>query len=93
MQYRLDVRPWRLADFGPTCWYQQTSPASHFTHGLTCSRLTDNGRITLADHLLIRTEHGTRSEQPLASADEVLRAYREHFGIALDRVPTVRSFA
>ncbi len=56
VQYRLDVRPWRLADFGPTCWYQQTSPASHFTQGLTCSRLTESGRITLADHLLIRTD-------------------------------------
>ena len=93
VQYRLDVRPWRLADFGPTCWYQQTSPASHFTQGLTCSRLTESGRITLADHLLIRTERGTRTEQQLTSDDEVLRAYREHFGIALDRVPTLRSFA
>ena len=93
VQYRLDVRPWRLADFGPTCWYQQTSPASHFTQGLTCSRLTESGRITLADHLLIRTERGTRTEEQLTTDDEVLRAYREHFGIALDRVPNLRSFA
>jgi N-hydroxyarylamine O-acetyltransferase len=35
-QYRAEARPRELADFGPTCWYQQTSPDSHFTHSLTC---------------------------------------------------------
>ena len=30
-QYRLDPRPYRLADFVPTCWWQATSPDSHFT--------------------------------------------------------------
>ncbi len=91
-QYRLDVRPRRLADFGPTCWYQQTAPDSHFTQGLTCSRLTADGRITLAGTLLIRTVAGERSEELLDGDAAVLRAYREHFGIVLDRVPVAKTF-
>jgi N-hydroxyarylamine O-acetyltransferase len=30
-QYRIEMRPRTLADFEPTCWWHQTSPASHFT--------------------------------------------------------------
>jgi N-hydroxyarylamine O-acetyltransferase len=28
--YRVDPRPYTLHDFAPTCWWQQTSPGSHF---------------------------------------------------------------
>ena len=30
-QYRIELRERSLADFLPTCWWQQTSPSSHFT--------------------------------------------------------------
>jgi N-hydroxyarylamine O-acetyltransferase len=86
-QYRIELRERELADFGPTCWWQQTSPDSHFTAGTICSRLTEDGRISISGHSLIRTSGGSRSEQTLASG-EVLAAYREHFGISLDRVPS-----
>ncbi|MEU8927122.1 arylamine N-acetyltransferase [Kitasatospora sp. NPDC048545] len=87
-QYRLDPRPYPLADFAPTCWWQSTSPDSHFTRSTTCSVLTeDGGRTTLSVTRLIRTApDGTRSERQLTAA-ETLTAYREHFGIALDRLP------
>jgi N-hydroxyarylamine O-acetyltransferase len=39
-QYRIERRARSLADFGPTCWWQQTSPESHFTQSTICSRLT-----------------------------------------------------
>lgn len=86
-QYRIEQRPRVLADFVPTCWWQQTSPQSHFTRSTVCSRLTGDGRISLSGRTLIRTSGGTRTEQPLGTDDAVLAAYREHFGIALDRVP------
>ncbi|OLF10413.1 arylamine N-acetyltransferase family protein [Actinophytocola xanthii] len=86
-RYRVEPRARRLADFGPTCWWQQTSPDSHFTHGPTCSLPTANGRITLAGTRLIRTVGGTRTETRLTDEDQVLAAYREHFGIVLDRTP------
>lgn len=88
-QYRLETRPRTLADFAPTCWWQQTSPESHFTRSLTCSRLTGDGRITLSGNRLIRTVDGNRKEERLGSDAEVLAAYQRHFGITLDRVPSV----
>ncbi len=89
-QYRIERRERSLADFVPTCWWQQTSPDSHFTQNTICSRLTDDGRISLSGNTLIRTSGGSRTEEQLPSGDAVLAAYREHFGIALDRVPTAR---
>lgn len=89
-QYRLEARPRVLADFEPTCWWHQTSPRSHFTRSLTCSMPTGTGRITLSDRRLIRTGPGARQEELLGSDVDVLAAYRKHFGIVLDRVPSLR---
>jgi N-hydroxyarylamine O-acetyltransferase len=88
VQYLVETRPRVLADFDPTCWWQQTRPGSHFRAGPVCSRLTSSGgMITIADHLLIRTEGGERMETTLASDADVLSAYRKHFGMTLERVP------
>lgn len=88
-QYRLEPRPRQLADCVPTCWWQQTSPGSHFTQSLTCSLPTTDGRVTLSGDRLIRTVNGERHEQTLAGDGDVLAAYRDHFGISLDRLPSV----
>ncbi len=85
-QYRVEARSRALADFTPNCWWQQTSPDSHFIKGPTCSRPTAEGRITLAGNRLIRTAGDTRSETELSDQD-ALAAYREHFGIVLTRLP------
>lgn len=92
-QYRIERRPRTLLDFEPTCWWQQTSPRSHFTQSLVCSLLTETGRVTLSDGTLIETTGPERHERVLASDAEVLDAYRTLFGIELDRVPSLRSFA
>jgi N-hydroxyarylamine O-acetyltransferase len=86
-QYRLEPRARSLSDFLPTCWYQQTSPRSHFTQGTICSLLTQDGRISLAGRTLIRTTADGRDEQQLSSDDGLLAAYRDHFAISIDRVP------
>src|SRR5215510_13923148 len=88
-QYRVERRSRSLIDFVPTCWWQQTSPASHFTQNTICSRLTEDGRVSLSGRTLITTTDGNRTELELRSDGAVLAAYQEHFGIALDRVPTV----
>ena len=88
-QYRIERRERALADFVPTCWWQQTSPDSHFTWSTICSRLTDEGRISLSGRTLIRTSGGARAEQDLGPDGAVLAAYLEHFGIVLDQVPAV----
>jgi N-hydroxyarylamine O-acetyltransferase len=40
-QYRVETRPRRIADFVPTCWWQQTSPESHFRKSLVCTLPVD----------------------------------------------------
>ncbi|MGH3760797.1 arylamine N-acetyltransferase family protein [Actinophytocola sp.] len=86
-QYRAESRPRELADFAPTCWWQQTSPDSHFTRSLTCSRQTPEGRVTLTGDRLITTVAGERTESALSGDDAVRQAYRSHFGFELDRLP------
>ncbi|HYY18898.1 MAG TPA: arylamine N-acetyltransferase, partial [Streptosporangiaceae bacterium] len=88
-QYRIERRVRSLSDFGPTCWWQQSSPESHFTHSTICSRLTEAGRITLSGDTLITTAGGTRHEDRLPTDEAILAAYRDHFGVNLDRVPQV----
>jgi N-hydroxyarylamine O-acetyltransferase len=87
-QYRLELRERVLDDFVPTCWWHQTSPRSRFTRSLICSRLTDEGRITISGRSLIRTAGEQRIEENLPDDPAVLAAYRVHFGIDLDRVPS-----
>lgn len=89
-RFRVDQRPRALADFEAGAWYHRTSPASGFTRSLVCSRLTEDGRITLTGRKLVTTVHGERTEQELGDDADVLAAYREHFGVELDRVPEVR---
>ncbi len=90
-QYRVEAHPRVLADFRAMCWYQQTSPLSHFTHSVVCTMQTTEGRITLSGDRLIHTDTvGHRRETVLTSDLQILQAYREHFGIGLDRLPRVR---
>ena len=86
-QYRVEARPRTLADFEPTCWWHQTSPRSHFTHGPVCSRLTETGRVTLSDRTLVQTTGDRHQEHTLTDDAEILAAYRTWFGIVLQRVP------
>ncbi|MFI8187553.1 arylamine N-acetyltransferase [Streptomyces sp. NPDC085946] len=91
-QYRLEVRPRVLGDFVAGAWWHTTSPASHFTRSLVCSRVTeDGGRVTLAGRrLTVTAADGTRREEELGTDEEVRSVYRDRFGIELDRVPVVR---
>jgi N-hydroxyarylamine O-acetyltransferase len=86
-QYRIETRERSLADFVPTCWWQQTSPLSHFTRSTICSRLTPGGRVSISGRMLIQTQGGTRTEQQLDTDDALLAAYQDRFGIVLNRVP------
>jgi N-hydroxyarylamine O-acetyltransferase len=86
-QYRIETRERSLADCVPTCWWQQTSPLSHFTRSTICSRLTLGGRVSISGRMLIQTQDGTRTERQLETDEALLAAYRDHFGIVLSRVP------
>ncbi|MBY8877998.1 arylamine N-acetyltransferase family protein [Actinacidiphila acidipaludis] len=88
-EYRLEQRPRELRDFEATSWWQRTSPRSHFRQSLVCTRLTETGRVTVSGRTLVLTGADGDREQRELAADEVLPAYREHFGIMLDREPVV----
>ncbi|MFF3345252.1 arylamine N-acetyltransferase [Streptomyces sp. NPDC002779] len=90
--YRLERRPRVLGDFVAGAWWHSASPASHFTQSLVCSRVTeDGGRVTLSGRTFKTTgADGGQEERYLATDEEVLTAYRERFGIELERVPAVR---
>ncbi|MEV0000211.1 arylamine N-acetyltransferase [Streptomyces sp. NPDC050848] len=86
-QYRLETRPRALADFTVGAWYHRTSPDSHFPRSLVCTRLTDEGRVTLSGHKLVTHVHGERTERMLEGDEEVRAAYRDLFGIELAELP------
>ncbi|MER7047200.1 arylamine N-acetyltransferase family protein [Streptomyces jumonjinensis] len=88
-QYRIVAGRNELADFRAGAWWHRTSPDSPFTGSLVCSRLTDDGgRITLAGRKAVTTTaSGERREEPLVDDAAVLAAYRDHFGLRLDRLP------
>jgi N-hydroxyarylamine O-acetyltransferase len=86
-QYRLERRERTLADCVPTCWWQQTSPRSHFTRSTICSLRTPDGRVSVSGRTLIQTKDGNRTEQQIGSDDALLTAYRDHFGVVLSQVP------
>ncbi|WP_228564427.1 arylamine N-acetyltransferase family protein [Catenulispora rubra] len=86
-QYRIDPRPLALTDFAQACWWQVTSPESHFTRNLVCSRLTDDGRLTLTADELITTDTTGRHAEEVTSDEHLLTLLRERFGIELARVP------
>jgi N-hydroxyarylamine O-acetyltransferase len=91
-EYRLELRARALSDFAAGCWWHSTSPRSHFTRQVICSRLTEDGRISLSDNKILITtaRDGTRVTEPLDGEEAVLATYRERFSIELSEVPAVR---
>ncbi len=82
-QYRFTLQPYGFADYEEMCHFHQTSPESHFTKNVICSRATEDGRITLSGMNLITTSGARRHEQTLSSRDEYDRVLREQFGIVM----------
>jgi len=81
LEYLFTLKPRRLDEFAEMCDYHQTSPSSPFTKKSVCSRATPNGRITLSEMKLIRTDGGGREEQVLGSYAEWRAALADHFGV------------
>lgn len=86
-QYRVENRPRELSEFTAMCWWQAHSPESGQSRVAVCSMLTPVGRVTLRNGQLITTTGDGRAERDLSDA-ESLAAYRDIFGIRLDRLPS-----
>jgi N-hydroxyarylamine O-acetyltransferase len=84
-QYRFTLQSFGFPDYEEMCSFHQTSPESHFTKNVICSKVTEDGRITLSDMRLITTSgsNGTRAEQVITNREEYDRVLREQFGIVM----------
>nr|WP_208295165.1 arylamine N-acetyltransferase [Serratia plymuthica] len=82
--YRFTLQAREPSEFDGMCHYHSTSPQSHFTQRLVCSRPTENGRVTLSENKLIITEDHQRHESTLHSEDERRATLMRYFGIDLD---------
>ena len=82
--YRFTLQAREPSEFDGMCHYHSTSPQSHFTQRLVCSRPTENGRVTISENKLIITEDHQRHESTLHSEDERRAALMRYFGIDLE---------
>ena len=84
-QYRFKLQPYTFPDYEEMCRFHQTSPESHFTKNLVCSRATADGRITLSGMRFITTSGPQRvqDERTLSSRDEYERVLRDEFGVVM----------
>jgi N-hydroxyarylamine O-acetyltransferase len=55
-------------EFSEMCDFHQTSPESHFTQNIVCSRMTREGRKTLTGEKFIETKNGVRTITEIDSA-------------------------
>ncbi|MEU3253462.1 arylamine N-acetyltransferase [Streptomyces sp. NPDC006997] len=84
---RLETRERDVEDFVPTLWWYCTSPDSPVTGGsVWASIVTADGRVSLLDRTLSRTEDG-RQVREVLDDDAFPAACRRWFGIELDRLP------
>ena len=83
-QYEFTLAPRRLEEFAAMCRHHQSSPDSHFTRQVTCSRaMLPHGRLTYSDGRLILTVHARRHELPITRWADLGLVLSKRFGIEL----------
>lgn len=84
-QYRFTLQSYAFPDYEEMCHFHQTSPESHFTRNLICSRATTDGRITLSGMRFIRTSGLRRlKDERIVTTAEYERLLRDEFGIVMN---------
>ncbi|WP_027707989.1 arylamine N-acetyltransferase family protein [Zooshikella ganghwensis] len=79
-RYRFHSSPVALSDFTERCHYHQTSFASKFKRNLLCSKALVDGRITLHDTTLIKTNsRGTKVQTPVDQLGGVNAVFKKYF--------------
>ena len=84
-QYRFTLQPYTFPDYEAMCRFHQTSPESHFTKNVVCSRAAADGRITLSGMRFITTSgpQRVRDERTLSSREEYDRILHTEFGVVM----------
>ncbi|MEV6242028.1 arylamine N-acetyltransferase [Lentzea sp. NPDC051838] len=78
LRYRIERRPRSLAEFVPTCWWQQTSPESNFRIAPRATILTPSGRLTVTNEKVVVTENGHKTSTPV---EDPAAAFLQYFGL------------
>ncbi len=81
-QYKYGLKPRELNEYQQMCDYHQTSPESHFTQKVICSKATETGRISLSDLKLIITGNGIKKQKKIAK-QEFQKLLKKYFNITL----------
>ena len=91
--YAFTLSPRNIEDFADMCHFQQSSQDSSFTQKTVCSKVIPEGRITLSNRLLIKTENGNRMETAVESVEVYGQRLKQHFDIILsiDEIETLFS--
>ena len=82
-QYKFTLTARRLNDFSDMARYHQSAPESPFTQRSTCTIATPEGRLTISNHKLIKTQNNVKSEQVIKTANQYCTKLDTLFGITL----------
>ncbi|WP_329791228.1 arylamine N-acetyltransferase [Lentzea sp. DG1S-22] len=85
--YRLWPQARELEDFRESWWWHQTSPESHFTQESTCWLPTQDGRLLMLGNQLVCQKGDQWTDEFFNDDESLLAAYRQYFGLELERVP------
>jgi N-hydroxyarylamine O-acetyltransferase len=83
--YRLDPAPYLLDDFVPMCEHLRTSSDSPFTTGWLCSRLLEDGGVTLFGRRLVISHGDRRDERDLTEDDDLIVELERWFDLRVAR--------
>ena len=83
-EYMFTLKKRDLDEFKDMCYYNQTSPLSHFTQNKFCSVATEKGRITVTANKIKITEGDSVTELQLNTEEEFLAALEKYFHIRLN---------
>lgn len=87
IDYLFDMTPRGLEEFEDMNEYHQTSPESHFRRSMICTLPTREGRISLINNKLIRTENGKRQVRVIHGEEEREEVFERYFNMDMVYLP------
>jgi N-hydroxyarylamine O-acetyltransferase len=96
LMYRFDLQPQLPIDFEAANFQLAHDPGSHFTQGITVSRVTSLGRRVLRGHpehgveMVLHSLHEATRRLAVAGPDQVLALLSDEFELATGSIPGLR---
>lgn len=90
-EYIFTTRPRALSAFAKMHEYHQSSPNSHFVRNFICSMPTANGRLSIVNNKLIKTENGTKQLTLISSELQRFPLLKDYFDIEISKANMITS--